>query len=214
MDSSPRGIGGGMGFAAMDSMSRAEEPGVDWMFPPPNHISFPGNFAEARELAKVDKKWLLVNLQEHTEFSSHMLNRDTWSNEMVESMVRTSFVFWQRGSSSGDGQDYMRLYSVAAEALPHIAIIDARTGSKAHVIKVREILTEGSETAPVSVSVLVFVFVFVFASVSVSVSLSLSVSVYHVSMYMVPMNSLTPHPTPPNTLSTTTFKTPQQAGFR
>jgi len=125
----------------LDSLARADEANVDWMFPPPRHISFPGTFKDARELAKQDKKWLLVNIQFHEEFASHMLNRDTWANEMVETILRTSFVFWQRGSTSADAKAYMQLHSLTEESLPHIAIVDARTGSKVHVIKVRTALS-------------------------------------------------------------------------
>lgn len=127
---------GSQGIDEGDSLARAEEEGVEWMFPPPRHISFPGTFQDARELAKQDKKWLLVNIQHHVEFSSHMLNRDTWSSETVEALLRSSFVFWQRGSTSVDAKTYMRLHNLTEEMLPHIAIIDARTGSKVHVIKV------------------------------------------------------------------------------
>ena len=51
-----------------------------------------------------EKKWMVVNIQCHEEFSSHMLNRDTWTDDTVISLLRTSFVFWQRGHTSGDAQ--------------------------------------------------------------------------------------------------------------
>ena len=37
---------------------------------------------QAKLLCKSDSKWLLVNLQNHEEFPSHMLNRDTWVDEV------------------------------------------------------------------------------------------------------------------------------------
>ena len=48
--------------------------------------------------AKDDKKWMLVNIQSHLEFSSQMMNRDTFVDETVITLLRTSFVFWQRGT--------------------------------------------------------------------------------------------------------------------
>ena len=51
-----------------------------------------------------EKKWMVVNIQCHEEFSSHMLNRDTWIDETVISLLGSSFVFWQRGHTSGDAQ--------------------------------------------------------------------------------------------------------------
>ena len=49
-------------------------------------------------MAKDDKKWILVNIQSHLEFSSQMMNRDTFIDETVITLLRTSFVFWQRGT--------------------------------------------------------------------------------------------------------------------
>ena len=37
----------------------------------------------------------MVNVQSNSEFASHQLNRDTWSDPMVSSMLMGSFVFWQ-----------------------------------------------------------------------------------------------------------------------
>ena len=87
---------------------RAEEESVTWMFEPPKHLSFTGNFDEAKKLAASDAKWLLVNIQDHDEFASHMLNRDTWVDETVEQVIRTSFIFWQRGTTSKNGKKFVQ----------------------------------------------------------------------------------------------------------
>lgn len=115
--------------------ARADEPSVEWLFPPPRHLSFPGNFQEARALAKQEKKWILVNIQSHEEFGSHQLNRDTWVDDTIQEILRENFVFWQRGHTSLDGKNYMTLYHVSGGELPHIGIIDPRTGSKISTIK-------------------------------------------------------------------------------
>jgi len=112
------------------ALSRAEDESVSWLFPPPNHLSFPGSFQEARLLGKEDKKWLLVNIQLHTDFTSQMLNRDTWTDEFIITLMRSNLVFWQRGHTSGDGQEYMRKYQLSEENLPRIAIVDPRTGAE------------------------------------------------------------------------------------
>lgn len=49
-------------------------------------------------MAKDDKKWMLVNIQSHLEFSSQMMNRDTFVDETIITLLRTSFLFWQRGT--------------------------------------------------------------------------------------------------------------------
>jgi hypothetical protein len=70
-----------------------------------------------------------VNIQSHEEFPSQLLNRDTWSNESIEEILRTSFIFWQRGHTTQDGKDFMRMYHVQPDKLPHLAIVDPRTGA-------------------------------------------------------------------------------------
>ena len=37
----------------------------------------------------------LVNVQSNSEFASHLLNRDTWTDETVRTVVTGSFIFWQ-----------------------------------------------------------------------------------------------------------------------
>ena len=39
----------------------------------------------------------MVNVQSNDQFGSHQLNRDTWSDPTVASIVMGSFVFWQVG---------------------------------------------------------------------------------------------------------------------
>lgn len=96
-------------------LSRAEDAAVEWMFPPPSHLSFPGTLAEARSLAKTEQKWILVNIQCDKEFSSHMLNRDVWTNETLVSLLRMNFVFWQRGTTSQDGQMFSSMHRLSPE---------------------------------------------------------------------------------------------------
>jgi hypothetical protein len=66
------------------------------MFAPPTHLMHKaGGFAGARAVAKDSKRWLLVNIQRDSEFSSHALNRDVWRDELVENLIREGFIFWQ-----------------------------------------------------------------------------------------------------------------------
>lgn len=126
----------GLEMASNIILGRADEPGVEWIYEPPRHLSFPGAFQEARALAKNDKKWLLVNIQSHNEFSSHRLNRETWGDEIIGEILRQSFVFWQRGHTSGDGRDFMATYGLVEGDLPVTGILDARTGLLLLKIKV------------------------------------------------------------------------------
>ena len=71
------------------------------MFSPPVHLMHrAGGFQGARTMAKDSKRWLLVNIQRDSEFSSHALNRDVWRDELVENLVREGFIFWQQVCAS------------------------------------------------------------------------------------------------------------------
>ncbi|KAH1238707.1 Plant UBX domain-containing protein 7 [Glycine max] len=65
------------------------------LYRPPFHLMFNGPFDKAKDAASVQNKWLLVNIQSTKEFSSHMLNRDTWANEAVSQTISTNCIFWQ-----------------------------------------------------------------------------------------------------------------------
>ncbi|RLN75567.1 hypothetical protein BBJ28_00012839 [Nothophytophthora sp. Chile5] len=64
------------------------------LFQPPIAIMFQGTYAEN------EGKWLLVNIQDEIVFASHMLNRDTWSDDVVQNLVASGFVFWQEAEPS------------------------------------------------------------------------------------------------------------------
>ena len=70
--------------------------GLADMFAAPTHLMHKaGGFQGARQVAKDSKRWLLVNIQKDSEFSSHALNRDVWRNDLVENLIREGFIFWQ-----------------------------------------------------------------------------------------------------------------------
>eukprot|EP00529_Nitzschia_sp_RCC80_P022708 CAMPEP_0113509438 /NCGR_PEP_ID=MMETSP0014_2-20120614/37578_1 /TAXON_ID=2857 /ORGANISM="Nitzschia sp." /LENGTH=496 /DNA_ID=CAMNT_0000405273 /DNA_START=92 /DNA_END=1582 /DNA_ORIENTATION=+ /assembly_acc=CAM_ASM_000159 len=100
--------------------------GLADMFAPPHHLLFKeGGFEGAREMAKSNRRWLLVNLQRDSEFACHALNRDVWRDELAENLIREGFVFWQDMDISPEGQVYSQRYHVYD--YPHVAIIDPRT---------------------------------------------------------------------------------------
>ncbi|KAI7861355.1 hypothetical protein BDF14DRAFT_1870558 [Spinellus fusiger] len=101
------------------------------LFRPPFDIMFCGTFEEARETAKTKNRWLLINIQDPTEFSCQILNRDLWSDTIVKEVVRESFVFLQYTRESPEGKRYLTLYPI--QSYPHVACIDARTGERIKV---------------------------------------------------------------------------------
>ena len=133
----------------------AQPPGparLSHMFVPPTHLMHTaGGFQGARAMAKDTKRWLLVNIQSDSEFSSHALNRDVWRDELVENLIREGFIFWQqvrecvllsililclfltpclffndhKMNLHPEGRTYVERYQVAS--FPHVGIIDPRT---------------------------------------------------------------------------------------
>ena len=110
------------------SSDSSKDPTIDWLYPMQEDISFRGNIMEVRHVAKGEKKWLLVNIQSHMEFDSHCLNRDTWTDENIREIISSNFIFWQRGHTTQDASVYMTRYNVEESNLPHISILDPRTG--------------------------------------------------------------------------------------
>ncbi|KAB7506248.1 UBX domain-containing protein 7-like protein [Armadillidium nasatum] len=65
------------------------------LFRPPLDLIYRGNFQSARESGIASKKWLMVNVQNSSEFSCQVLNRDVWSNSAVKTIISEHFIFWQ-----------------------------------------------------------------------------------------------------------------------
>ncbi|KAJ0399213.1 hypothetical protein P43SY_001879 [Pythium insidiosum] len=117
-------------FAGFEPPRAARDLGS--LFQPPVEIMFKGSYSEARALAKNDSKWLLVNVLDEIVFASHMLNRDTWSDDTVQNVVASSFVFWQTYWASDHGRKFCALYQIDRELLPVIAIVDPKSGEIVH----------------------------------------------------------------------------------
>ncbi|XP_042058543.1 plant UBX domain-containing protein 7-like isoform X2 [Salvia splendens] len=98
------------------------------LYRPPFAIMYHGPFEKAKDHARVQNKWLLVNMQSTKEFSSHMLNRDTWANEAVAQTIRTNFIFWQVYDDTEEGSKVCTYYKL--DSIPVIMVIDPITGQK------------------------------------------------------------------------------------
>lgn len=98
------------------------------LYRPPFALMHHGPFEKAKDAAKDQNKWLLVNLQSNKEFSSHMLNRDTWANEAVSQTIISNFIFWQVSDDTEEGSKVSTYYRL--DSLPVILVIDPITGQK------------------------------------------------------------------------------------
>ncbi|GLU01090.1 hypothetical protein SLE2022_184160 [Rubroshorea leprosula] len=98
------------------------------LYRPPFHLMFQGSFEKAKATASNEEKWLLVNVQSSKEFSSHMLNRDTWANEAVSQTISANFIFWQVYDDGSEGRKVCTYYKL--DSIPVILVIDPITGQK------------------------------------------------------------------------------------
>ncbi|KAG2575559.1 hypothetical protein PVAP13_7KG383400 [Panicum virgatum] len=98
------------------------------LYRPPFSLIFNGPFDKAKLEASSLGKWLLINLQSTEEFSSHMLNRDTWGNEAVAQLIRSNFIFWQVYHDTSEGRKVCTYYNLVS--IPAILLIDPITGQK------------------------------------------------------------------------------------
>lgn len=93
---------------------------------------------EARDLGKHEKKWILVNLQDMTDFNCQALNRDIWKNEPITELVRENFIFLQYAKDDPRAQQYVTFYfpnqsHENPQNYPHVSIVDPRTGEQVKV---------------------------------------------------------------------------------
>ncbi|KAL6579504.1 hypothetical protein OROMI_009720 [Orobanche minor] len=100
------------------------------LYRPPFALMFHGSFEKAKDNARMQNKWLLVNMQSTKEFSSHMLNRDTWANEAVAQTIKTNLVFWQVYDDTEEGSKVCTYYKL--DSIPVVLVIDPITGQKMH----------------------------------------------------------------------------------
>lgn len=82
----------------------------------------------ARSEARAATKWIMINLQDNSDFTSQTLNRDLWKDQTVKALVKENFVFLQYTKDSDDGLQYIQFYPF--DKYPHIAILDPRTGER------------------------------------------------------------------------------------
>ncbi|KAL3134689.1 hypothetical protein ABBQ32_007693 [Trebouxia sp. C0010 RCD-2024] len=111
--------------------TKSQVQGLAGLFQAPSALTFQGTFEEAKAQAVQEGKWLMVNVQSNSQFASHQLNRDTWSDPTLTSIIMGSFIFWQVYDSSDLGGRFMSFYRLSAlDELPLTLILDPITGAK------------------------------------------------------------------------------------
>ena len=108
------------------------------LFRPPYDLISHFSWDEARSEGKEEKKWILVNLQDMTDFNCQALNRDIWKDDLVRQLVQENFIFLQYSKDDERAQQYITFYfshnaSENPNNYPHVSIIDPRTGEQVKV---------------------------------------------------------------------------------
>lgn len=98
------------------------------LFRPPVDINFCGSFQAARDYAKEQNRWLIVNVQDMSDFSCQVLNRDIWSSDKLRDIIKKYFIFWQVAIDSADGHRFQVFYDI--KVFPYVGVIDPRTGEE------------------------------------------------------------------------------------
>ncbi|KAJ2082268.1 UBX domain protein Ubx2 [Coemansia sp. RSA 988] len=98
------------------------------LFKPPFEIMHRGNLDSARQTAMREGKWVLINLQELSEFQCQALNRDIWRQDIVKEVVGKEFVFLQIATDTPEGRRFTTMYNPTS--FPFIAAIHPKTGEQ------------------------------------------------------------------------------------
>lgn len=100
------------------------------LFAPPHEIICKLTFEQTRKKAKMEDKYVLVNIQ-NSEFDSMRLNRDIWKNESIQQIINDFFIFWMRHETDQEAMVFMNTYKVTQ--LPYICALCKRTGRQLKV---------------------------------------------------------------------------------
>ncbi|GAB5365400.1 hypothetical protein AAMO2058_001054500 [Amorphochlora amoebiformis] len=95
------------------------------MYKPPTEMNYSGPIEEAADHAAGRAHWLLINIQDDQEFKCHMLNRDIWKDPGVSSIIKDSFVFWQRDKADDQGGQFCAFYDI--NDFPHVSIVHPKS---------------------------------------------------------------------------------------
>ncbi|KAL7793019.1 hypothetical protein V8C37DRAFT_109981 [Trichoderma ceciliae] len=123
---------------AVENGTSAHARRLEDLFRPPYELMSRLSWDEARTLGKEDKKWIMVNLQDMSDFNCQMLNRDIWKDRAVQELVKENFIFLQLDKNYPDAEEYITFYfpnrtHENPDNYPHISIVDPRTGEQVKV---------------------------------------------------------------------------------
>src|SRR5690606_30307618 len=113
------------------------------LFRPPVDIIVRRDWNSLLEQARQQNRWILVNIQDASEFACQVLNRDCWSNNELKEFIKKHMLFWQDYKKNPDGARVVGYYGI--KSVPAIFIVDPRTAENVHTVSKRnpaEVLNE------------------------------------------------------------------------
>ncbi|KAJ2398312.1 UBX domain protein Ubx2, partial [Coemansia sp. RSA 2559] len=114
------------GTAAAGSGAPSRHSRLAELFKPPFDIMHTGNLDSARSEAQETGRWVLVNLQNVSDFMCQALNRDIWRKDVIKDVIKRDFVFLQRSIDTAEGSRLSNMYRV--NTYPFVAAIHPKTG--------------------------------------------------------------------------------------
>lgn len=99
---------------------------LEALYKPPIDLLFKGSFEASKIEGCKKNKWLIVNVQDSSDFTCQCLNRDLWREDTVKEIMRANFVFVQVYFDSVEGKKLINYYRISS--YPFLAILDPRTG--------------------------------------------------------------------------------------
>jgi hypothetical protein len=103
---------------------RPHESAQGSLFVLPESIMFQGSFPAAVREATTTGRWLLVSIYDDS-FASFELYRDTWANDVVQTLITVDYIFWTLDAKSVEGELFCQAYHCIS--YPFIAVIDPLT---------------------------------------------------------------------------------------
>lgn len=104
------------------------------MFRPPYDLMSHLSWDDARQEGKDEKKWIMVNVQDMSDFACQTLNRDHWKDDNIKALLKEHFIFLQYEKNDPAGQEYIGFYFGQGYEnpanYPYVSIIDPRTGEQ------------------------------------------------------------------------------------
>eukprot|EP00924_Labyrinthula_sp_SR-Ha-C_P013116 maker-scaffold_12-snap-gene-10.55-mRNA-1 protein AED:0.06 eAED:0.06 QI:99/0.88/0.9/1/0.44/0.3/10/579/421 len=131
------------GVLDSQNFSGDNETSLQGLFSVPRDLMFNGDWEQIKRYGSDLGKWILLNIQKDSEFASFTLNRDLWSNDVVQELVRNNFLLFLKEESHPEAERIKTYYKPTE--FPYVAIIDPFTGEEMLVLKLIDYISDAND---------------------------------------------------------------------